>query len=341
MKNVAFCLLLICFFTGCQNNQDWSFSSIFFGFDVEGFPITNEALAQAKKETKIAPEMIVFYMQWPEAIGSPLPITASLNAIWEAGAVPCLTWEPMINRAQGEWTIPYEDILSGQFDHYLTSMAEEVKKWEKPLIIRFAHEMNIERYHWGTSKEDFGPPSPEIYIKMVRYVVDHFHKEKTDNVFWVFCPNADSIPKKSWNAAKNYYPGDRYVDIMGMDGYNWGIDEKLAESRHLDWTSPWRSLEQTFQSLYQELKSIAPQKPMIVFETASPVRKNSQKKGTWLQDALKVAQKWGIKGIVWFQVKKEEDWKIDPNVDNSIPLFEQTSFQKWLLNHLEERRTTR
>lgn len=342
MKKCFLVLFAILFFAiSCQQKQEWSYQSIFWGFAVDGFPITQQVLEKLQSESKINPEMIVFYLQWPSPSNHYDSIVTSLDTIWNRGAVPCLTWEPLTRINQKEKMIPYEDILGGQYDHYLTSMAAEIKLWKKPLIIRFAQEMNISRYHWGTNKENFGPLSPEIYIKLFQYVVNLFKKQKVDNVLWAFCPNVDSIPNEAWNVASKYYPGDQYVDIFGMDGYNWNINAELAASRKESWTAPGRTFEKIFYPLYQELKNINSHKPMIVFETASVNRTGDQKKSLWIQEALKVSKKWGVKGIVWFQVKKEEDWRINQNEDYSyITLIQPTkpSFQTLLLNNMQLKR---
>lgn len=337
MKKYFLALFLVLFCAiSCQHKQDWSYPFIFWGFAVDGFPITHQVI-ELQRESRIAPEMVVFYLQWPSPSSQYPSLISSLDTIWKVGAVPCLTWEPMTRPNQIEESVPYEDILSGQYDHYLSSMAAEVKLWKKPLIIRFAQEMNLSRYHWGTSKDDFGSLSPKIYIKMFQYVVNLFKKQKVDNVLWVFCPNVDSVPNEAWNSAKNYYPGDEYVDILGMDGYNWNISAEMASSQKQSWINSSRTFEQIFQSLYQELKTLNSRKPIIVFETASVSRIGDPKKSLWIQDALKTSKIWGIKGIVWFQVKKEEDWRINQDDDYSyIPLiqYNEPSLQTWLLNNL-------
>lgn len=319
----------------CQNKEDWQYPDVFWGFAVDGFPVT-EKVIELQKESRITPGMIVFYLQWQKPLNQYPSIVSSLDAIWKLGAVPCLTWEPMTMSDQGEKMIPYEDILAGQYDHYISSMADQIKLWEKPLIIRFAQEMNISRYHWGTEKDNFGSDSPGIYIKMFQYVTKLFKNKKADNVLWAFCPNVDSIPNEAWNTAKKYYPGDEFVDILGMDGYNWNINEELAAERKQSWVSHGRSFEQIFHPLFKELKSIDSNKPIVVFETASVSRIGDPKKSLWIQDALEVSKKWGIKGIVWFQVEKEEDWRINQNEDYSyVPLIRTTepSFQTWLQNY--------
>ncbi|RZB30411.1 MAG: hypothetical protein SRB1_02691 [Desulfobacteraceae bacterium Eth-SRB1] len=66
-------------------------------------------------------------------------------------------------------------------------------------MIRFAHEMNIERYHWGMGKTDYGPQSPTVYKKIFHYVVTIFRNMDVKNVLWVFCPNAESVPNTSYD----------------------------------------------------------------------------------------------------------------------------------------------
>lgn len=337
-KHLIILLLPLFYLVSCQEKQDWPYPSPFFGFAVDGFPITEQDLLALQDDTKIAPEMLLFYLSWPAPSDPHVSILSSINAIWDVGAVPCMTWEPFTIIDRKETTISYKEILNGHYDDYLSVMAHEIKLWGKPLIIRFAHEMNLSRYHWGTTKEDFGPHSPEIYVSMFRYVVDYFKKQKVQNILWAFCPNTDSIPNEAWNAASKYYPGDQYVDIMGMDGYNWDISSALATARNQNWESPWRTFEQIFQPLYRELKKINPYKPMIIFETASVERPEGQKKSLWIQEALITAKSWGIKGVIWFQVNKEENWKVNQNEDYSYTrLIQPTNppFQTWLLHFPE------
>lgn len=309
MRKLIYIVLLI--FASC-NLFEKKPTSFFWGFVVEGFPITKNALEDLQKSTGITPQMVVFFLQW----STQEPLAPSLDAIWKAGAVPCLTWEPMTIVDGKESAIPYTDLTEGKYDAYIASTAKEIKSFGKPIIIRFSHEMNLSRYHWGTGT--MNPHSPEIYQKMFRYVVDQFRKENIKTVLFAFCPNVESIPNEAWNKISQYYPGDAYVDILGMDGYNWNITSEVAKERNLAWTSPWKSFEQIFEPLYLELKKLAPNKPMIVFETATALRA-SKKKSEWIQEAEQTAIDWDLEGIVWFQANKEEDWRMNQNQDFIIP----------------------
>lgn len=340
-KYLVISLLIFSVFAGCHKKEEWDYSSLFLGFAIEGFPITHDAIQAIEQETKIAPQVIQFYLQWPEPTFHFHSITSSLDAIWKQNAIPCITWEPRVVKNEKEINIPSEEILNGNYDSYLSYIAVEAKQWQKPIIVRFAHEMNLEKYHWGfESKEEFGSQAPDIYIKMFRYVVSFFKKKEVTNILWVFCPNVDSVPNEKWNRASQYYPGDEFVDILGMDGYNWAVSPEIADSRRLTWQSPWRSFESTFYPLYQELKALSHDKPIIVFETSSAQRPLLPNTSEWIKDAIKVAKTWKILGIIWFQVNKEEDWRINQNEDYSYVddiKNASDSFQLWLVDYLNKR----
>jgi hypothetical protein len=286
--------------------------SPFFGVALGGYPITPARLAEAAKTIRLTPTAVLFYLQWPatpQAQGFP---QESLDSIWQQGAVPCLSWEPMYYLNGQEHVIDYERIVKGEYDRYLEEFAKKAKLWGKPLLIRFAHEMNLDRYHWGIpDKNRYGPRSPEIYQSLFRYVVQYFRKRGADNVLWVFCPNSESIPhpvrdQALWNQASNYYPGDAYVDVLGMDGYNWGTTQTVPRN---GWQSQWRTFREISEPLYRELKALAPRKPIVVFEIASTDQGGDKR--DWIKEAWGTAKAWDLKGLIWFQLQKEIDWNIN------------------------------
>ncbi len=309
---------------------------LMWGFVVDPYPVTEEKIKRIEAETALNGEIFMFFLQWqsnPEARGFPLE---SLNKICVAGALPVISWEPMFYEKGIETMVDYKKILNREYDPYLNYFADESAKWGKPFIIRFAHEMNLERYHWGTDHDGYGPESPEIYKDMFRYIVVLFRERGADNVLWAFCPNSESVPDISyneeagWNRASNYYPGSGYVDILGMDGYNWGTSRNIEKH---GWQSSWKSFRETFEPLYREIKSLSSEKPVIVFETATTEKGGD--KNTWIKDAVRTATEWQLDGVVWFNVEKEEDWRINSHTDSSyIKLITQaTSYsQMWIKN---------
>lgn len=288
-----------------------------WGVAVDGYPVTDEQLRTITVETGLKPGMVNFFLQWPAPGTAGAVPKESLRVIHQAGAIPVLTWEPMYFDAQGrETAIPVQNILTGQYDRYISEFARGLRDTGQPLIIRFGHEMNLIRYHWGSDRQNYGLESPGWYQAMFRHVVDIFRREKADKVRWAFCPNAESQPHPNWdgaawNTATTYFPGHEYVDILGMDGYNWGTSQTKAKH---GWDSRWLSFEEIFRPLYGELKKLGPNLPIIVFETSS-VRVGGDR-SAWIKSALSQARVWGLKGVCWFQVRKEEDWRLLVNQDS-------------------------
>jgi len=274
---------------------------------LDGYPLTKARLEAVTGEMGRRPELVVFFLQWPADPEAGFFPGGSLDAIRETGAVPCLTWEPMFLEDGEERAVPWRRILGGEYDPYLVSFAEQAGAWERPFIIRLAHEMNLERYHWGTTREAYGPASPAIYRRLFRHVVRVFDEAGADNVLWAFCPNAESVPGDPWNRASSYYPGDAYVDILGMDGYNWGCTQTREEH---GWDSRWRSFREIFAPLRCELRRLAPNKPLFVFETATVDRGGDRR--AWIRDARGTLRAWGVSGVAWFQAEKEQDWRLRP-----------------------------
>lgn len=294
--------------------------SFTWGFAIDGYPVTQARLNGVESSTGLRPDMVVFFLQWPAPDGQAsgqFP-AESVNAISAAGAIPVITWEPMYIKDGKEAAVSHKALLAGRYDDYILRFANGAKAFKKPVMIRFAHEMNIKRYHWGTTEKEYGPESPVIYQKMHRYVVDLFRRAGAGNVLWVFCPNAESVPNTSfdatagWNTISRYYPGDKYVDVLGVDGYNWGTTQK--KQTH-GWDSRWMSFTDIFARPAAELKKLSSgkAKPVMVFETSTAAAGGNKKE--WIAEAVRQAPGLGISGIAWFESNKEIDWRIGPGTD--------------------------
>jgi mannan endo-1,4-beta-mannosidase len=73
------------------------------------------------------------------------------------------------------------------------------------------HEMNGDWFWWDGK-------DPETFKKLWRQMFDYFTQtRKLDNLLWVYGPNHGR------NTAV-YYPGDQYVDIVGLDAYTDFVD---------------------------------------------------------------------------------------------------------------------
>lgn len=287
-----------------------------FGLAVDGCPVTSAAITEAMQGIDWPVSLIVFFLQWS---GDPLEAfpARSVEAIQAVKAIPVISWEPMVLEGGEERAVEAQDILSGKWDKYIDAFAQAARENKGKIILRFAHEMNLARYHWGGSVEDFGPDSPARYKAMFRHVRERFRLAGANNVLFAFCPNAESLPhpvrdSAAWNTASAYYPGDDVVDVLGMDGYNWGTT--FTKAQH-GWDSRFTSFADLFAPLRKELRALAPDKPLVVFETASVLQGGD--KTAWIEDAVETARQWGLAGLCWFQVDKERDWRLTSGIDAS------------------------
>lgn len=102
---------------------------------------------------------------------------------------------------------------------------------------------------------------------------------------------------------ERYYPGDAYVDVLALDGYNWGTVRP--------W-STWRSFEDIFAGPYARVTAIGPQ-PVWLAELASTGEGGD--KAAWVRDMLASTAFPRITALVWFNQDKETDWRIDAAAD--------------------------
>lgn len=240
------------------------------------------------------PALVMVFLDW-----NALPDRESLRDIYAEGSRLFLTWEP--------WTtadkkgIDYGRVLAGADDAYLAAFAARVKSAPGEVYIRFAHEANGDWYPWS------GPAvGRDRYIALYRHVVDFFRARGVDNARWVFSVNWEDAPGK--NHFSLYYPGARYVDLVGIDGYNWGKNR-------------WVSFERIFARRYRDVV-LRYGKPVMISEFGSASGAPGMK-ARWIREAMKtICRMKEIKAFVLFNVDKEADWRFPPGEDSGQALKE-------------------
>jgi hypothetical protein len=307
MRSLIVMLAILCALsTGCQRRPPQR-----IGITIHGQP-TPQRINAWTQTLGMTPQIILFFEQWPaleNQNNAPIPSKA-LATIQAENIIPCLSWEPHVIVDGHEEPLRYESIIRGEYDTYIRRMADAVQLLQKPVWIRFAHEMNLDRYHWGVTESDYNAETPQKYRLMFRYVAEKFSEYGVENVKWVFCPNSESIPELDWNSIQAYWPGADIVDILGVDGYNWGTTQTLAEH---GWKSDWRSFQSIFEPAIRTLHALAEDKPLYVMETAS-VRQGGDR-NQWITEMIEQAPLLNIDGFCWFQANKENAWSLDPLLD--------------------------
>lgn len=155
--------------------------------------------------------------------------TKQLNAIKKYGAVPMiqlLPWGEPYTLFKKQSFYSLDNIIAGKFDGYLKEIAHVIKSYKYPVLVTFGVEMNGDWFPWsgiyngGKITDQYGDPKfpdgPEKYRDAFRHVVNVFRKAGTDNIIWYFHADAISEPNEPWNFIENYYPGNDYVDWIGI-----------------------------------------------------------------------------------------------------------------------------
>ncbi|MBN1979939.1 MAG: hypothetical protein JW795_00290 [Chitinivibrionales bacterium] len=198
------------------------------------------------------------------------------------------------------------EIIAGKWDKYFKNFARKAKKIDGPVYYRFGYEMNGNWFPWCEQ--------PQLFTEAWRHVWSLFRAEKASNIVWVFCPSILWNPGSVLHDIEPYYPGSRFVDIVAVDGYNFGdFHDKFHK---------WRMAAEIFSKSLAVLETY--NKPIWIAETACP---SDPRRVAWLNDFFAFIDSYKkIDVFIWFNEKKasEPDFRIQ---SDSASLL---TFREWL-----------
>ncbi len=215
-------------------------------------------------------------------------------ASWRRGMLPLLSWElrPFTEMGPGGPTpkpgYTLAEIAGGSLDRYLRKYAHDVAALKLPLAIRLDHEMNGDWYPWSIDP-DINPDGAADYIRMWRRVHDIFAAAGARNVIWVWSPNRITYSRSDFS---NFYPGDAYVDWIGLGGYY----RNPKETATLETT-----LGPSLRALRDTRAFRHAPKPLLLSEIGATER--GGQKAAWISDmfaALAAPQNADVIGFCWF-----------------------------------------
>lgn len=248
-----------------------------------------------------------YYLDWGEVFN-----LDKAQGAYDNGMAPLITWEPWEAHSIEECEYQLCRIARGDFDTYIETWAAAAAAWPYTIFLRFAHEMNGNWYPWA---EAVNCNRRGDYKRAWRHVHNKFADVYRDlgiasNVNWVWAPN---VKYDTSTPLQGLYPGRRYVDWVGLDGYNDG--------------DPWKSFFDVFNETITELSPILAHHPLMITETActedgAPV---GESKATWITEFFNhlISGPWAseISAFVWFNIDKStpgpgpgENWTIQSSV---------------------------
>lgn len=233
-------------------------------------PVEQFAAAVGRK-----PGIVLLYSGWDE------PWQAKFAAMAYAHhAEPFVQIEPT--------GVTLQSIIDGRSDAYLRSYARSVRLYRHPVILSFAAEMNGSWYSWGA-----GHTKPTVFIGAWRHIVNVFRKAGAYNAAWLWTvnsTNASAAPVQQW------WPGSRYVNAVGIDGYYY---------------RPADTFKSVFGTTVTQIRTFT-RAPILLSETAvGPAAGSSKIAGLFAgisQDHLL--------GLVWFDQAQHhgiyhQDWRLE------------------------------
>lgn len=197
----------------------------FYGMYTMQSPFNWAELDDVATKTGVLPDLAGYFQGWDR------PFRAdAIERSWRRGMLPLLTWEsrpsgsPNNRLTEEDYSLPI--ILSGRYDDYIRSYARGIADLGVPVVIRLNHEMNGDWYPWSELTKEgrsINGNRPGDYAAVWRHVHGIFAEEgANEHVIWLWAPNiVNNLPEllRTPEHLARLYPGDEYVDWVGLSGY--------------------------------------------------------------------------------------------------------------------------
>ena len=229
---------------------------------------------------------------------------AAQRAQAAAGHTLLVAWDLGATRATR-----FASFYRHRHDRYLAREAAAARQFGATFYVRPWAEMNADWVAFQPTPAGERPAGGTYaqFVRAWRYVVGFFRSHGADNVRWVFNPTTDTYAETT--PVARIWPGARFVDVLGLDGYNWGNGGVLH----------WRSFADIYRAQYARLTALAPRLPVWVCEFGSKAANENDGAAvdprhstaawyagmfTWLEHAR------AVRALVMFDVRKERDWRV-------------------------------
>jgi beta-mannanase len=169
-----------------------------------------------------------FSNNWMDNIRFP---STEVNTILNSGKVPFIRMMPRStwNESQADPKYTLQKIINGDFDTQLNQWAIDAKNTNTNLLVEFGTEINGNWFPWngeyngGSETNGYGNQNladgPERFVDAYKHIIDICNQNGATNITWFFHADSSGEPNNDWNKMENYYPGDKYIDWIGVSVY--------------------------------------------------------------------------------------------------------------------------
>lgn len=236
-------------------------------------------------------DMVMWFADWEHVTNFNARQAAAVRA---RGSVPEISWEPWDSSKGPRVPQPryrLARIIDGSHDEYIHRWAREIAGYGGRVRIRFAQEMNARAYPWAERTN--GNRRGE-FVQAWRHVRAIFKAEGATKVTWIWSPVAGRI-------IPGQFPGSSQVDVVGLSGFNGGS---------LVFRRSWRPFRVSYGPPLNYLHHLAPKIPVELSEVGSVEKGGS--KAAWIRGMFReIRRRPYVHSLVWFNVRKEADWRIE------------------------------
>lgn len=231
-------------------------------------------------------------------------VHGQLSKVWNRRAVPQLVWQPFFGSREETSTEINRDVAAGDHDEAIAEWATTLAEWadrgpgtgDRRLYINLAPEMNGDWSPWSPA---VGAGTEADFVDMWRHVHDIVTDAglDRDHVQWIWTIDTTTRGVD----VRDCYPGDDYVDWLGLHGYNWS-----------NWGG-WNSPRECYDGALDTLESIA-DKPIAVTEFGCSSEDDGShdpaRKDRWIRDAFAYFEERDVRLACWFNTDKRTDWAV-------------------------------
>jgi beta-mannanase len=205
----------------------------------------------------------------------------------------------MVSLALGSLTA--QDMAAGKGDHLWRNWAQGAKTWGKPVILRWGWEAPIQP--WARNATAY----KQAWVRMHNIVKKEVG---ATNVKLAYTPVYFAT---GYGSYKDYFPGDQYVDWVGVDDYQ----------------HPNKGFEDSFKVAYDYFQQVSPTKPFIVAEWGMKYASDDGKTtysvpaypNDWYTRTLEAAKKYpNLKAYVLYDFDQEIKSALAPNWAGTLNL---------------------
>ncbi len=224
-----------------------------------------------------------------------------METCWENGKIVELTYQLTENNNSDLTAHSIMlDLYRGEGYDAVRNFAREARLFRHPFLLRLCNEMNSDWTSYGGINN---MADPELFVNVWRNIYEIFEEEQVDNCIWVFNPNDRNCPPSHWNEGCNYYPGNEYVQIYGITGYNNG-------TYYAKWAEEWREFDTIYDAIEEKSTPMFERFPWMITEFASSSIGGD--KAAWITHMFEEIDNYpNIKIAVWFS---SADYDVDGTV---------------------------